>query len=53
MRCPECGVEMRVQKRTPEQGGLRLAFACRSPQCPRCGQIVAERWIGESAPLFG
>lgn len=46
MRCPSCGVEMRVETRTPQPDGLRLGFACRSPQCPRCGQIVAEKQIG-------
>lgn len=39
MRCPVCGIEMRVEHRSAQA----LAFACRNRQCPRYEQIVAEK----------
>ncbi len=45
MRCPECGIEMRVENRSTQKGTLRLTFACRNPQCSRCGQVLAEKKV--------
>lgn len=45
MRCPECGIEMRVENRSTIKGVLQLTFACRNPQCSRCGQVMAEKKI--------
>ena len=36
---------MRVENRSTGRGNLRLAFACRNPQCPRFGQILAEKHL--------
>ena len=43
MRCPECGIEMRVENRSQTQGTVQLAFACRNKQCPHFGHIMAEK----------
>ena len=43
MRCPECGIEMRVENRSQTQGVVQLAFACRNKQCPHFGHIMAEK----------
>ena len=58
MRCPLCGIEMRVQARgEPEHGKTLLRFACRNKACsnhtpppPKTGEddnpkIVAERMV--------
>lgn len=44
MRCPECGIECRVQAQQRGQDIL-LRFVCRNPQCPRKGEQVAEKAV--------
>lgn len=47
MRCPVCGIEMRVAGRgQEEQAGVkytRLEFACRNKQCHYNGQVMATK----------
>lgn len=48
MRCPKCGIEMRVQH--PHEQAEILQFLCRNPACPSCSggkqpQVVAQRRV--------
>ena len=49
MRCPACGIEMRVAERGEETlGNTRytlLKFACRSSQCGCFGRVMAEKRV--------
>ncbi len=49
MRCPVCGVEMRVvgrgEKTRDKKRYTVLKFACRSSQCGCCGKVMAEKEV--------
>lgn len=53
MRCPQCGIEMRVVSRNERNGETVLRFSCRNQQCPRFSQEMAEKRIQKSSePAF-
>lgn len=53
MRCPVCGIEMRVAERAAEaRGGARytvLKFACRNPHCGQHGRVLAQKRVEQPA----
>ncbi len=51
MRCPVCGIEMRVAERAGETRGVArytvLKLACRNPHCAQYGRVLAEKRLGQ------